>query len=215
MSELYSAYAAGRLSPAFALMVETQAAIRADIKADIAVSEAIAGAMLEDEKPALMSPNAFEAALRAIDKEPQSEEAHLSAVLDAGRELQEMLDLPEPLREHVLEACERNGWKRMTGGVSRLDIGSGPAVHAHLYRIKPGASVPRHSHKGNEYSLVLQGGFTDASGSYGPGDISMQTPDHTHEPVADDDGVCIVLAVSEGGLKFTGVLGLLQRLSGR
>ena len=67
VSELYSAYAAGRLSPAFALMVETQAAIRADIRRDLDLSEAIAGAMLEDEEPTVMSPNAFESALRAID----------------------------------------------------------------------------------------------------------------------------------------------------
>lgn len=215
VSELYSAYAAGRLSPHFALMVETQAAIRADIRRDLDLSDAIAGAMLEDEEPTVMSPNAFETALRAIDSMDKREEQAVRAAAGASAGLQELLSLPEPLREKALEACEAQGWRRLTGGVQRLDLGSSPAVHAHLYRIDPGACVPRHSHHGDELSLVLQGGFSDGGASYGPGDIARQTPDDTHQPVADDDGPCLVLAVSEGGLKFTGVLGFLQRLTGR
>lgn len=215
MSELYSAYSAGQLSPAFALMIETQSALRADIRADLYVSDAIAGAMLEEEAPALMSPNAFDKALRAIDTLGESEDRRVRAAARAGSELQELLGLPEPLRERALEACEAGGWRRMTGRVRRLDLGSRPDVHAHLYRIEPGASVPRHSHHGDELTLVLSGGFSDASGNYGPGDIARQTPDDTHKPVADNDGPCLVLAVSEGGLKFTGVLGLLQRMTRR
>ncbi|RIJ18074.1 ChrR family anti-sigma-E factor [Henriciella mobilis] len=215
VSELYSAYAAGRLSPAFALMVETQAAIRADIRRDLDLSEAIAGAMLEDEEPTVMSPNAFESALRAIDAIDDGKDRTVRAAKSAGAGLQELLNLPEPLREKALEACEAQGWQRLTGGVQRLDLGSNPSVHAHLYRLDPGASVPRHSHHGDEFSLVLHGGFSDDGASYGPGDIARQTPADTHQPVADDDGPCLVLAVSEGGLKFTGVLGFLQRLAGR
>lgn len=215
VSELYSAYSAGRLSPAFALMVETQAAMRSDILRDLHISESIAGAMLEREAPETMSPNAFEQALRAIDEIEETEDRDLQAARAAGSELQELLSLPEPLREKALEACEKQGgWRNLTGGVSRIDLGDSAAVHAHLYRIKPGASVPRHSHQGDELTLVVQGGFSDATGTYGPGDISRQTPSDTHQPVADDDGVCIAFAVSEGGLRFTGILGLLQKLTG-
>lgn len=215
VSELYSAYVSGRLSAPFALMVETQAALRADIRRDLDISESVAGVMLENEPPVLMSPNAFEAALRAIDEDSQREDDRVRAAVAAGSELQEMLSLPEPIRDRALEACERDGWRRLTGGVRRLDIGTRASEHAHIYRIEPGASVPRHSHHGDELTLVLSGGFTDGSGSYGPGDIALQTPDDTHQPVADDDGPCIVLAVAEGGLKFTGVLGLLQKLARR
>ncbi|MEO1100683.1 MAG: hypothetical protein AAFW65_02440 [Pseudomonadota bacterium] len=44
-SELYSAYAAGCLDPAFALLVETQSALRADIADKVRQSEIIAGAL--------------------------------------------------------------------------------------------------------------------------------------------------------------------------
>ncbi|MEO1189022.1 MAG: cupin domain-containing protein, partial [Pseudomonadota bacterium] len=30
--------------------------------------------------------------------------------------------------------------------------------------------MPKHSHHGSEFTLVVAGGFTDESGSFGPGD---------------------------------------------
>lgn len=213
-SELYSAYAAGRLSPPFALLVETQASIRGDIAADVVISEEIAGAMFEEEELDRLSPNAFEKALQAIDG-MDTVNAMTRAATDAGKGLNELLALPEPLRTEALEACEQSGWQKLTKGVSRLDLASGSSEHAHLYRIEPGFSVPHHTHKCDEYTLVVQGGFTDATGSYGPGDICKQTPDDFHQPVADEDGVCIALAVSESGIRFTGFLGMLQKLTGQ
>ena len=38
-SELYSAYAAGRLDPAFALLLETQSMLRPDVRGALAVSD--------------------------------------------------------------------------------------------------------------------------------------------------------------------------------
>ena len=133
----------------------------------------------------------------------------------AGEGLSELLALPEPLRTEAIDSCVRSGWQKLTKGVQRLDLGTNAALYAHLYRIEPGSAVPHHTHRGNEYTLVVQGGFTDAAGSYGPGDICCQTPSDFHQPVADEDGVCFALAVSEGGMKFTGLLGILQKLSGR
>ncbi len=215
VSELYSAYSAGQLSPAYALLVETQAAMRADISHDLAISEAIAGTFLEHERRDLMAPNAFEKALREIDAlEDEVAAPDLAAKL-AGEGLNELLDLPPPLRDKALEACAEKGWSRLTNGVSRLDLSGSIAVHAHLYRITPGSSVPKHSHHGQELTLVIRGGFSDEIGSYGPGDLCCKTPADTHQPVADDDGVCIALAVIEGGMRFKGVLGLIQKLTGR
>ncbi|MEQ9317020.1 MAG: cupin domain-containing protein [Henriciella sp.] len=213
-SELYSAYAAGRLSPPFALLVETQSALRADIAGDVAVAEEAAGAILESEQVDRLAPNAFEKALKAIDA-LDDRAAEVDAARTAGEGLTELLALPEPLRTEAIDSCGRGGWQKLTKGVQRLDLGTNSALYAHLYRIEPGSAVPHHTHRGNEYTLVVQGGFTDDAGSYGPGDICCQTPSDFHQPVADQDGVCFALAVSEGGMKFTGVLGILQKLSGR
>ena len=214
LSELYAAYAAGTLSPPFKLLVETQAAIRPDIRRDLQQAELVSGIFLECEDPERLAPNAFEKTLRAIDQ-LEDETDSTQAVHLANERLSEILDLPEPLREKALESCLRGGWKRMTNGVKRLDIAESASSHIHLYRISPGATVPSHSHYGNELTLVLQGGFSDETGSYGPGEISCKTPDDTHTPVGDDDGVCIALAVSEGGMQFKGMLGILQKVFAR
>jgi putative transcriptional regulator len=210
ISELYSAYAAGRLSPSFALLVETQAALRPDIRSDLDCAESLTGIFLEGERPDMLAPNAYEKTLQAIDR-LEDRTDRLQAAQLASERLSEIMDLPEPLREKALESCVRKGWKRLTSGVSRLELDQAGS-DAHLYRIKPGATVPRHSHKGDELTLVVKGGFSDENGSYGPGDLSLQTPEHTHQPVGDDDGVCLALAVCEGGLKFKGMLGLIQKI---
>ena len=69
-----------------------------------------------------------------------------------------------------------------------------------------------HSHTGAEVTLVLSGGFTDETGSYGPGDIAIQEAGSEHQPIADDDGECMVLAVNEGQIRLTGPIGRVLNL---
>ena len=80
-------------------------------------------------------------------------------------------------------------------------------IEANIYRIAPGVSVPVHSHEGTELTLVLAGGFSDETGSFGPGDIAIQESGATHQPVADDDGECIVFAINEGQIKLANPIG--------
>lgn len=214
-SELYSAYAAGCLDPAFALLVETQAALREDVRNSIKISEAIAGVQLESEEPADMQADAVARALAVIDEietsAPQFQRAALEAASDG---LTELLTLPEPLRDSALDAAGEAGWSRVSPGLQRLKLNVSEDMETELYRIDAGTSVPRHTHAGSELTLVVSGGFTDETGQFGPGDLSLKGPDDTHTPTADDDGPCLVLAVRDGGLRFTGLMGLIQRLTG-
>ncbi|MFN3911594.1 cupin domain-containing protein, partial [Hyphomonas sp.] len=98
--------------------------------------------------------------------------------------------------------------------LKRLNLRSGERLETELYRISPGARIPRHAHAGNEYTLVVAGGFSDERGSYGPGEVVINGPNDLHQPVGDEGEVCYALAVRDGGLRFTGVMGLLQRLMG-
>jgi putative transcriptional regulator len=213
-SELYAAYAAGCLDPAFALMVETQSALRPGIRQSVAVSEMIAGAVLETAPAAPLSEGALDRALAAIDALDAGAEASAAAGRAAGEAMQEVLALPEPLRGAALEAMGRAGWKGMGRGLKRLSLQSSAGLETELYRISPGARIPRHTHAGTEYTLVVAGGFSDERGSYGPGEIVFNGPDDLHQPVGDEGEVCYALAVRDGGLRFTGMLGLLQRLTG-
>ncbi|KCZ50907.1 ChrR family anti-sigma-E factor [Hyphomonas pacifica] len=211
--ELYSAYAAGRLDPAFALMLETQSMLRPQVRQAMAVGETVSGLMLERDQPAAMSANSGARALAMIDEM----EAAASAPDAALRlpEEPELSELPEPLREPALMAYGDMGWQNLASGIRRLGLDVGSALEVELYRIQPGARVPRHTHGGQEFTLVVSGGFTDETGSYGPGDMAINGPEDTHQPVGDADGICYALAVRDSGLRFTGVMGLVQRLLGK
>ncbi|MEM7458361.1 MAG: ChrR family anti-sigma-E factor [Pseudomonadota bacterium] len=213
--EIYSNYAAGCLDPAFCLLVETQAALRPDVHRAVARAETIAGVFFESEEMATLSAGAADKALALIDAYEAGERPVAEAVKLAGEGLDELLDLPEPLRETALHSYQSYKWQGLTQGIRRLKLDAGSEAEVELYRIEPGCTVPKHSHHGSEFTLVVAGGFSDESGSFGPGDISLKGPQDTHQPTGDMDGVCYALAVRDGGLKFTGMMGLIQRLVGQ
>jgi putative transcriptional regulator len=83
---------------------------------------------------------------------------------------------------------------------------------AQLLRIRAGASVPRHGHRGREFTLVLSGGFSDHRGRYGPGDLSVADSALIHTPMADADQDCYCLAVVDGSLRLAGPIGRMVSL---
>jgi len=99
-------------------------------------------------------------------------------------------------------------------GLKRLPLDLDTSMDAELYRISPGAKIPRHSHGGTEYTLVVAGGFRDEHGGYGPGDVAVIDGAVSHQPVADEDEVCLALVIRNGGLRFEGAFGLMQKLLG-
>ena len=213
-SELYAAYAAGCLDPAFAMMVETQSLLRPEIRQSVAVSEMISGGLLETAPEARLSDGALDRALAAIDAMEAEEALSVRAGRAAGEAMDEILALPDPVRGAALDAIGSKGWQVMGRGLKRLTLETGSSMETELYRIAPGARIPRHSHAGSEYTLVVAGGFTDERGSYGPGDVIINGPDDCHQPVGDEGEVCFALAVRDGGLRFTGMIGVIQRLLG-
>ncbi|MBA4228046.1 MAG: anti-sigma factor [Hyphomonas sp.] len=213
-SELYSAYAAGCIDPAFAMMLEAQSLMRADVRASVAVSEMIAGNFFEAAPAARMSEGALARTLAMIDALEVPEDVQRAAGKSAGDALNELLELPEPVRSAALDAAGRQGWQMLGRGLKRLRLDVGSSMDVELYRIAAGSRIPRHSHGGNEFTMVLAGGFSDERGTYGPGDVCLNGPNDTHQPVADEDEVCYALAVRDGGLRFTGVMGMVQRLLG-
>ena len=81
---------------------------------------------------------------------------------------------------------------------------AGGAVTARLLRARrPGRGKPAPiATAGEEYTLVLKGGFSDVIGSYGPGDLQMMEGEMRHNPVSDPGEDCINLAVTTGPLQI-------------
>jgi putative transcriptional regulator len=86
--------------------------------------------------------------------------------------------------------------------ISYLETGD-PRYELALYHIKAGGSVPEHGHRGNEVTLILEGGYSDAGGSYHKGDFIFRKPGDVHAPTAFQSEDCICVAVLDAPLKFT------------
>ena len=83
---------------------------------------------------------------------------------------------------------------------SRIELDEGK-VRASLLNIEPGGSVPEHTHKGFELTLLLSGSFKDDMGEYVAGDFIVLDGEHTHQPVSDDG--CLCFTVSDDAQHFT------------
>jgi putative transcriptional regulator len=96
-------------------------------------------------------------------------------------------------------------WKKITSTlrISYLKTGD-PGYEFALYYIKAGGKIPEHTHRGSEMTLVLEGGFSDADGTYHQGDFLLREPSDVHAPTAVQSEDCICLAVLDAPLKFTG-----------
>lgn len=95
-------------------------------------------------------------------------------------------------------------WKKITKTLSISYLKTGdPNYEFALYHIKAGGKIPEHTHRGSEMTLVLEGGFSDADGSYDQGDFLFRQATDVHAPTALQSEDCICLAVLDAPLKFT------------
>ena len=96
-------------------------------------------------------------------------------------------------------------WKKVTKSLSISYLKTGdPNFEFALYHIKAGGKIPEHTHRGSEMTLVLEGGFSDADGSYHQGDFLFRQPGDVHAPTAVQSEDCICVAVLDAPLHFTG-----------
>lgn len=218
--ELLIARAAGQLSAPMRLLVDTHAAMNPDMAAAALDAEAAAVALFEVSAGEPLGADAVDVAMAMIDAlesgageagglKPVSRSVAAGA---ASKKLDEIMELPAPVRELALEAGGQ--WRFAAPGVRRIDLVSDGSAKAELLRIEPGHGSPSHTHDGQEFTLVLAGAFADGIGRYDRGDLCAAGPETTHRPIAEPGEVCFALAVTDGSLKFTGALGAVQRLLG-
>ena len=198
------------LDPAIALLLDTQAVLCDET--DTLDAEACESSLSAPLGQAGSNEADTRKSRTLIDKQSGSREKRLSAAAHTTELLQELVDLPAPLLNPTADAVARTGWKRLAPGIRCLELSLASQAEVELYRIEPNCAVPRHTHDGSEFTLVVTGAFTDETGHFGPGDLSHKGPEDTHQPIADPGEVCYALAVREGDIKLTGFLGLVQKV---
>jgi len=198
--ELLLDYAAGALPPGPALAVALHVALDPPARRLVERLEAMGGFLMEGEADLPPDEAALQAALARLDAtpvEPRPAPPRPPAGFDWA---------PPPLLRH-LEAGAR--WRRVMGGFEeiRLRLPGDSSNRVSLLRLEPGRGLPVHRHVGTEYTVVLQGGYTDATGNYRVGDFAVGPGPEQHEPIADAGPPCIALIVLERPVVLTGPWG--------
>ncbi len=200
--EMLLRYAAGSTNEPLGLLVATHMALCPDCRRAHAAYESLGGDELERQPPADLKSNSLARVLEELDA-PAAAAFDVSGHLAVARSRHVDIRLPQPLRDYIARPLEGLDWRKR-GGIAEASLfGDDPDLRVRLMRIKPETAVPRHGHGGMEYTLVLTGGFSDASGHYTRGDVAIADPTTQHQPVADPIEDCICLTVTEGGVRFT------------
>lgn len=203
---LVQATACGALGPASSIAMTIHARHCKACARRLAEAESVGGALLERQDPA---PFDVEASLADVF-------ARLDARPQAPVYPAEVMAAPEELRPAFATALAERRWAFAGPGLRTiaLDIPGADrfAEQPQLLKIEPGHGAPRHGHGAIELTLVLDGAFRDETGVYGPGDLAVATDALTHRPVAEPGRTCLAYAVSSAPMRFTGLLGWVQRL---
>lgn len=191
--DLLAGYAAGRLAEPVALIVATHLSLNRVQARRFAAYEALGGVLFEGIEPEPVSPDSWERLAYRLDGEPIEKKS--SAVAS---------ELPCPLSDYVKAPLSRLRWSSY-GAIAEvaLDVPSNQ-FRTKLIKVKAGRSVPRHTHDGQELTLVLEGGFSDGRGHYCKGDLVIADRQVDHSPTADDECDCLCLAVTNAPLRLTG-----------
>lgn len=201
--ELLLDYAAGALPDGPAPAVALHVALDPRSQRTVDRLNAVGGALIErDPVPEFgaIDDAVLERALARLDEVPveprPAAPSGRSPVFDWA---------PAPLVPHLRPGMD---WRRVMGKFDeiRLDL-PGDFHRVSLLRLESGRGLPEHKHAGYEYTVVLQGGYTDETGNYGVGDFAVGPGDHRHEPIADPGEPCIALIVVENPIVLTGPWG--------
>jgi putative transcriptional regulator len=195
IDSLLARYVAGTLPTPARVLVEAHLELKPKNRIKVANLESMAGLELMEIDPVPLS----------------NRDAMLAAVLASSAPEASTRDVsgservfPKALYDFVGFDANEVPWRTRMPGFKEYDIGEIEGCHVNLFWIKPGRTVPAHTHEGSEISLVLDGAFSDARGHYGRGDISVADDSVDHRPNADMGRPCIGLAVMDAPLKLTG-----------
>jgi putative transcriptional regulator len=200
-AELLLDYATGTAPAPLALLVATHLALSPESQKDVRTLEAVGGVLLDNLKPVEPDAHSLAKILARIDAAPAP------VPTTPPRQSSSPL-VPAPLAAYVPDDLDTLPWRRLVGGVFEAELPVSDARYkAALLRAEPGRALPQHTHRGSEYILVLDGAFRDETGHYQRGDVASSDESVDHRPVADMNGPCLCLIVTEGPVRLTGFWG--------
>jgi putative transcriptional regulator len=196
--ELLASYSAGSLPLSQALCISAHLEHCQSCGQKLQRFNSLGSTLLQSLKPAPASADLKARLLDQLDSlvdEPDEQPAYAA---DSS--------VPRCLHQFVQSDYTQLEWKRVSPHIHSVELcRDSNGARVELLKIRPGGSASTHTHLGDEYTVILEGSFSDEKGVYRRGDFLMRDPSDQHTPVATKDQECICLAVTEGPIQFTGI----------
>jgi putative transcriptional regulator len=224
LDALLADYAAGRLSPELHSLVAAHLVLKRDNRSFVRALEDLVA--LEDFTTRQSTPAKEGVSARDVLSGRLQEgcdpgaaalrEARLAAIFATAApqhapKLSPDEVLPAPLKRLLGRGLDTMAWRTVLPGIKEHRIAGATRSEASLVWVRAGRRMPAHSHEGSEITLVLKGGFRDATGHYRRGDIAFADAELDHHPLADADEDCVCFAVTDAPLRLTGPIGRLMQ----
>lgn len=209
-SETLIAYASGSLGRSASALVAAHLTLCPSCRRALAAVEAVGGALL-DASPAqaklVCTADQLLARAGAADTRSTPRSNPVNDNLPNAV-------YPRPIRDLIGAGTDDLKWRWMGPGVRYAYLADDDAGYRiGLMKIAAGTRLPKHGHTGEEFTMVLAGGYKDDGTQFLRGDIEWADDQTVHQPLADRDGDCLCLVVTKGTLKAKGLFGpLLQPL---
>ncbi len=195
--EMLEEYASGATSEPVALALAVHLSSCSACYQAVSRLEALGGVSFGGMEPAHLD---IDVALENIMEYCDNDDGEL-AVSPSG-------ELPSALAARLPGELEELLWRAVARGVAEHVVGcSEDGYSAVLLRIRPGAKVPFHTHRGDEYTVVLKGSFRDLENTFLAGDFTAADETVRHSPTAIGDADCYCLAVTNAPLRLLSPLG--------
>ena len=202
-------YAAGNLNEAQNLIVSTHLTLSNEGQAFVSACEDIGGMLIDCEcEPADMNEDALDRVLEKLDDYCETQNAQKSCDL-AKHNIE--FDVPESLKSCLASGKVQKKWTTLFPGMKALDLNlkCNKSV-ARIMQAAPGVKSPHHTHGGTEITLVLDGAFSDETGTYKRGDLIVTNEACDHTPLACPEQGCTCLVVTNAPVKFMGLASILN-----
>lgn len=181
-------YASGAMTEAESLLIAVHLGMCRECWAAFHESLAIGGALLDAIAPAKVPPALLNRTLVALDAEPFEIKSAASKPRTAFGS-----QWPAPLRAYIDENRLKR-WRWLPAGFRALRVPCGDdESRVWLMKAPPGRGPLHHSHTQDEWTIVLEGGFSDETGKYEAGDFGYAGAGEAHHPVAEAGEGCVCL----------------------
>jgi putative transcriptional regulator len=208
--EILIDYVSGAMSEAESMMIDLHLGACAQCRRTVQATSAIGGALLNAIVPAQLPRTLFDSTLRAIDAlETQSPRTAVAPTATAAAAPDFAQTWPVQLRNH-LASRPLPPWRRLPAGFRALRVPFEDKSSRVWIMKAPGGRGPlRHGHVCDEWTVVLEGGFSDETGTYAAGDFAYMGEGDQHLMVAEPGEGCVCVLLVRENPRYLTLVGKL------